>query len=159
MRHGAQDGDGVQHGIIHRSGPGRKKSLGFGKVGTDEQEDTALSIYYEAVLSSSRKALAFVIYEDSHLGSISLFHCIAPTWKCIPRLICKEAGYGRGCIDADTPLLFFRVGARDTQLFRSCGEAAQNLRNAPTNLSAIAHFPLMLIFPVGDLVLISVRLL
>lgn len=37
----------------------------------------SLSIYYQAILSSLRKALAFVIYGDSHLGSISSSHFVA----------------------------------------------------------------------------------
>ena len=109
-----------------RFGLGRRKGLCFGEASTDEREDTSLSIYYQAILSSWRKALAFLICNDSHLRSISFSHFVTPTWKemFIRWLICKGASEERWCVDEDPPLLFFRVGACDTQLFQCCGEAA-----------------------------------
>lgn len=56
----------------------RREGLCFGKAGTDEREDTSLSIYYQAILSPWRKALEFLICDDSHLGSISFSHLLLP---------------------------------------------------------------------------------
>lgn len=65
MGHTAGMGMETAHPLIRsRSGLGRKKSLCFGKVGTDEQGDMSQLIYYQATPSPSRKTLAFVIYDD-----------------------------------------------------------------------------------------------
>jgi hypothetical protein len=54
------------------------------------QEDTSLSIYYQAILSPLRKALAFLIFDDLHLPSISFSHFVAPNWK-ENFILCKGA--------------------------------------------------------------------
>lgn len=68
------------HSLIRsRFGLGRKESLCFGKVGTDEQGDTSSLIYYQAPPSPSRKALAFVIYDDyAWETSLSLILLLPP---------------------------------------------------------------------------------
>lgn len=107
-----------------------RKSLCFGRVGTDEQEDTSLSIYYQAILSPSRKAVAFVIYDDSHLGSISFSHFVPPTWKemFIQWLICKGASEERWCVDQTLPC-FFSGWVPVTHSWSSVvGRTPQNLR-------------------------------
>jgi len=137
-----------------RFGLHRREGLCFGKAGTDEQEDMSLSIYYQAILSPWRKALEFFIYDDSHSGSISLSHLVTPTWKktFIQWLICKGASEEKWCVGKDPPLLFLGVGACATQLFWCWGKLPQNPRNTDTNVSAMVHFLVMLIFPVGNLV-------
>lgn len=78
---GRQGGGSVHPLLRSRFGLRRSKGLCFGKASTDEQQETSLSIYYQAILSSWRKALAFLIYNDSHLRSISFSHFVTPTWK------------------------------------------------------------------------------
>lgn len=78
---GRQGGGSVHPLLRSRFGLRRSKGLCFGKASTDEQQETSLSIYYQAILSSWRKALALLIYNDSHLRSISCSHLVTPTWK------------------------------------------------------------------------------
>lgn len=165
MRHGPrpgdEDGDSVHHLLRSRFGLRRKKGLCFGKAGTDDQEDMSLSIYYQAILSPWRKALTFLIYGDSHLGSISFSHFVTPTWKETKRLsggsFAKEQAK-RGDVEMKTSLAFLGVGARDTQLFPSCGGSHHRIRNTHANVSAVVHFLFMLIASVGNLVHASISL-
>lgn len=138
-----------------RFGLHRREGLCFGKAGTDEREDTSLSIYYQAILSPWRKALEFLIYDDSHSGSISFSHVVTPTWKktFIQWLICKGASEEKWCVDKDPPWLFSRGRCPcHTAVLVQWGTLPQKPRNTGTNVSAIVHFLVMLIFPVGNLV-------
>lgn len=119
----------------------------------------SLSIYYQAILSPRRKALAFVIYNDLHLGSRSFSHFVAPTWKemFIQWLICKGAS-GDGLCRQGPSLASLRVGAWDMQLSQCCGEAATELeKHGHMSICQRAFF--MLLFPVGNLMGTNIKLL
>lgn len=73
------------------------------------QEDTSLLIYYQVGFPPLRKALAFLIFDDSHLPSIFFFSCsVSPNWKkkTIRGLFCKGTSEESRYMEYDLPLPF-----------------------------------------------------
>lgn len=73
------------------------------------QEDTSLLISYQVSFPPLRKALAFLIFDDSHLPSIFSFsYSISPSWKkkIIQGLFCKGTSEESRYMEDDLPLPF-----------------------------------------------------
>lgn len=109
------------------AGAGERRALALGNLAQKRgrQEDMSLLIYYQVSLPPLRKALAFLIFDDSHLPSIFFPpHFVSPNWKeeFIQGLICKGESEERRCVGDDLPLPFGGLSACDRHCFKTVGK-------------------------------------
>lgn len=109
----------------------RAFALGSLAQKSERQEDTSLLIYYQVSLLPLRKALAFLIFDDSHLPSIFFPpHFVSPNWKekFIQGLICEGESEERVCVGGDLPLPFGSLNACDRHYFKTVAKRMSRTR-------------------------------
>lgn len=102
------------HPLVRVDWSWEEKGFCFGKAGADEQENTLLSIYYQASFSLEQGFSVFNLWWFTFAKCLFFsFHFVAPNWKekFIPWFIWKGASEERWCVDDHPSLPFWGVGA------------------------------------------------